>query len=115
MRSASRSPASYETPGIDAESANATPSKVLWLSLRTMTFHGRPSPEPSPRSSRSRGGASVVSRDRAVHGPAVARLHREGRADEAVALGLREEIRELVRAGSGSMSTTISTSASTTA
>src|SRR6478672_547631 len=60
MRSASRSPAAYETPGITPESAYATPSNVLWLSLRTMTFHGRPSPAPSPRSTRSRGGVSVL-------------------------------------------------------
>ena len=30
-------------PGIVEASANATPSNVLWLSFRTITFHGRPS------------------------------------------------------------------------
>src|SRR4051794_12111788 len=28
------------------ERAKATPSNVLWLSLRTITFHGFPSPDP---------------------------------------------------------------------
>ena len=29
-------------------SAPATPSKVLWLSFRTITFHESPSPSPGP-------------------------------------------------------------------
>ena len=39
-------PLSKSTPGIVAESANATPSNVLWLSLSTITFHGLPAAVP---------------------------------------------------------------------
>ena len=41
--SAIRRPWSNDTPGSTRESAAATPSNVLWLSFRTMTFHESPS------------------------------------------------------------------------
>src|SRR3954452_695072 len=47
-------------PGIVEASANATPSKVLWSSFRTITRHASPVPEPVPCRSRSRGGVSVM-------------------------------------------------------
>jgi hypothetical protein len=53
IRVARAIPRSYDTPGIVDAIANATPSKVLWLSFRTTTFHGAPMPEPVPRSTRS--------------------------------------------------------------
>src|SRR5580765_6460416 len=46
-------------PGMVDESANATPSKVLWLSFRTITRHASPVPEPVLWRSRSCGGVSV--------------------------------------------------------
>jgi len=53
IRFANDIPRSYETPGIVADSANATPSKVLWSSFRTITFQGAPRPVPVPWSIRS--------------------------------------------------------------
>ena len=53
IRFASDMPRSYETSGSVDESAKATPSKVLWSSLRTTTFHGAPRLPPVPRSIRS--------------------------------------------------------------
>src|SRR3954452_5089710 len=41
-------PRSNVTPGNVRASANATPSKVLWLSFLTITSHGRSLPEPGP-------------------------------------------------------------------
>src|SRR3712207_9210167 len=52
MRLASAMPRSKVTPGTTRDSAKATPSKVLWSSLRTITSHGRSWAEPSPRSIR---------------------------------------------------------------
>src|SRR3954451_10309613 len=46
MRLASTMPPSKLMPGIVWARAKATPSKVLWLSLRTITSQGRSLPEP---------------------------------------------------------------------
>ena len=63
--SASRSPLVRMPAGRGKR--GATPSNVLWLSLRTMTFHGEPSPVPPPRDSRSRvsGGVRTAATPRA--------------------------------------------------